>query len=239
MEDRFEKLAQLRAKAFSPAESDKILETMLSIGTFAQLESLYTGSFSPLERARILKAILRIATYDQLEELQDEILSPADSEKVLDAMVALSKSSGGVTKDNTGIPPGKRYDFFIAHAAEDAEFAAPLAFALKKKGLEVALDDFVIQYGDWLQHEISRGLAASRYGILILSQVFFNKVWPQKEAEGLATKEQLSSRTILPVLHNYDVKGVAFYSPTLAARITAHSNSGVDAVAKQIFVAMS
>jgi hypothetical protein len=236
IENQFERLARLRARAFSAAEGEKILASMLSIGTFEQLESLHASTFSQADCNRILAAMLRIGTYEQLESLHARTLSPTDSEKILDAMLAISEKLGNAAKAGSqGIASGKRYDVFIAHAAEDGEFVKPLALSLKRKGLEVWYEDFVIVSGDWLQHEIERGLVQSRYVVLILSQNFFNKVWPQKEQEGLATREQLSSKTILPVCHILDQRGVASYSPTLAGRAAAFSSSGAEAVAKQIF----
>jgi hypothetical protein len=235
MESRFEKLASQRARAFSAAESEKILDAMLPIGSFEELEKLHAATFSPADCAKILDAMLRIGTYEQLERLHAKTFSPVESEKILNAMVAVAKKHEEAARvADSGALSRKPYDVFILHCAEDKEFAAPLALALKQKGLKVNYIDFVVQPGDWLQHEIDRGLAQSRYGVLILSQNFFNKVWPQTEKEGLATKEQLRAKTILPVLHEYDEKGVASYSPTLAGRIVLDSESGVEVAASVI-----
>ncbi|MGD1119639.1 MAG: toll/interleukin-1 receptor domain-containing protein [Dehalococcoidales bacterium] len=236
MESRFEKLARQRARAFSAAESEKILETMLPLGTFEELEKLHAATFSPAECTKILDAMLRVATYEQLESLLAKTFSPVDSEKIVNAMVAISQQHGEAARAaGSGALPRKQYDVFILHAAEDEEFAAPLALALKSKGLKVAFTDFVVQSGDWLQREIERGMAQSRYGVLILSQNFFYKLWPQTEQEGLATREHLSAKTLLGVLHEYDEKSVVSYSPTLADRIVLDSESGAEVAADVIY----
>ena len=42
-----------------------------------------------------------------------------------------------------------------------------------------------------------QGLAQSRYGVVVLSKAFFRKSWPQRELDGLTTKEMAVSYTHL------------------------------------------
>ena len=73
------------------------------------------------------------------------------------------------------------YDFFIAHASEDKEdFVRPLAKALRSKGARVCYDEFSLRVGDSLRRSIDRGLAKSRFGVVILSAALLQK--------GMATK---------------------------------------------------
>ena len=63
----------------------------------------------------------------------------------------------------------KLHDVFICHASEDKdEFVRPLAEALRAHHLEVWYDEFALEVGDSLREAIDRGLAASRYGIVVL-----------------------------------------------------------------------
>lgn len=135
--------------------------------------------------------------------------------------------------------PHKQYDVFIAHASEDKDFVKPLALSLRKEGLEVWYDDFVLKLGDSLRREIDKGLAQSRYGVVILSHSFFNKHWPQKELDGLAAREQLGRKVILPIWRNIDQEEIATYSPTLADIIAAKSREGIEAITKKIFDVIS
>jgi hypothetical protein len=74
----------------------------------------------------------------------------------------------------------------IRHASEDKDaIATPLAEALRAKGLRVWYDDFALKMGDSLRQSIDRGLAHSRFGVVILSGYFFQKHWPQQELNGL------------------------------------------------------
>ncbi|MFQ5927269.1 MAG: toll/interleukin-1 receptor domain-containing protein, partial [Terriglobia bacterium] len=80
----------------------------------------------------------------------------------------------------------EEWDFFICHASEDKEdFVYSLAEALHAKGLRVWYDDFVLNVGDSLREAIDRGLARSRFGVVVLSPSFFARDWPKKELDGL------------------------------------------------------
>jgi hypothetical protein len=91
-------------------------------------------------------------------------------------------------------------DLFICHASEDKESVArPLAEALAQAGLKVWYDEFILTLGDSLRRKIDQGLDQSRYGVVILSPNFLAKQWPQRELDGLTTKEISTGKTILPI----------------------------------------
>ena len=70
----------------------------------------------------------------------------------------------------------EEWDVFISHASEDKEaIATPLAEALQANGLRVWYGDFSLRLGDSLRQSIDRGLARSRFGVVILSARFFEK----------------------------------------------------------------
>ena len=128
------------------------------------------------------------------------------------------------------------YDVFICHASEDKEEVAErLARMLMKEGLKVWYDEFTLKVGDSLRQKIDYGLAHSRYGIVILSQLFFKKNWPQRELDGLAAREDSEGhKVILPVWHHVDRDYVVKYSPTLADRLASKSSDGLDIVLKEL-----
>jgi hypothetical protein len=131
------------------------------------------------------------------------------------------------------------WDVFISHAWEDKEsFVRPLAKALEAEGLRVWFDEFTLTVGGSLRRSIDRGLANSRYGIVILSESFFKKEWPQKELDGLAVREVSGEKVILPVWHNITAEQVSKYSPTLADRIAVSSSRGLKYVVAELLRAM-
>ena len=97
----------------------------------------------------------------------------------------------------------------------------------------------MLKVGDSLRREIDKGLSHSRYGVVVLSHHFFNKHYPQKELDGLAAKEQLDRKVILPVWHNIDRQEIISYSPTLADIKAVKSNIGIKAVSDEIIEAIS
>jgi TIR domain len=127
------------------------------------------------------------------------------------------------------------WDVFISHASEDKfDVAKPLADTLTRMGLRVWYDEFALQLGDRLRQSIDRGLALSRFGIVILSESFFAKNWTQAELDGLTAKEADGIKVILPVWHGLTRADVAKRSPMLADRIAANTSQGINFVAQQV-----
>lgn len=110
------------------------------------------------------------------------------------------------------------YDVFISHASEDKDVVArPLAGFLRRFGVRVWFDEYHLKVGDSLSESIDAGLASSKFGIVILSSIFFGKAWAKRELQGLASRD-LKSKVILPILHGVDVDYLRSVSPTLADR---------------------
>lgn len=127
-------------------------------------------------------------------------------------------------------------DAFICHASEDKEaFVDELAHELRSEGLDVWYDDFRLEIGDSIRQSIDRGLANSRYGIVVLSEHFFEKDWPQRELDALAEKEVGDEKVILPVWFEVDREYISQYSPQLAGRYAGMATEeNVSEVADQL-----
>ena len=132
-----------------------------------------------------------------------------------------------VTLESTIIVETEQYDCFISHASEDKEeFVRPLAEKLKEHGIKVWYDDFAFTIGDSLRRKIDEGLARSRFGIVVLSEHFFSKNWPQKELDGLIAKETESNqKVVLPIWHKISKDDVLKHSPTLADKYAFHTSN--------------
>ncbi len=129
------------------------------------------------------------------------------------------------------------YDFFISHASEDKDiFVRGLAEALQARGATVWYDESTLKVGDSLRREIDRGLANSRFGVVVLSKHFFSKEWPQRELDGLWSLEVEGAARILPVWHEISKDEVAHYSPMLADTIAFNTFvMGTDEIADRLF----
>ena len=128
------------------------------------------------------------------------------------------------------------YDVFICHASEDKDsFVRPLAEALRKNHLEVWYDEFSLLIGDSLRESIDKGLAKSRYGIVVISPAFFMKKWPNRELNGLVAREMSGDHSvILPIWHNISLQQIVENSPPLADRKAVDTKEGLEVVCSEL-----
>jgi pimeloyl-ACP methyl ester carboxylesterase len=128
-----------------------------------------------------------------------------------------------------------KYDLFVSHASEDKDAVVrPLVKLLKSQGLHLWYDEDVLRLGDSLSTEIDRGLAESRYGLVVLSRAFFAKHWTRRELQGLVALDEEGRSKIFPIWHGVTKGEVAQYSPTLADVIAVDTARGLDHVVKAI-----
>lgn len=114
----------------------------------------------------------------------------------------------------------KKWDVFISHASEDKDsFVRPLAIALTSLGISVWYDEFSLHIGDSFSRSIDRGLAGSKFGLVIVSPHFIEKPSPEYELRGLVAREMSEDRVILPVWHGVTQDMVLEFSPPLADKV--------------------
>jgi len=128
------------------------------------------------------------------------------------------------------------FDVFISHASEDKErVVRPLAHALKDTGLKVWYDEFELKIGDSLRRKIDKGLANSRFGVVVLSKSFFGKGWPNYELDGLVTKATTGDQVLLPIWHDITKQELIDYSPSLADKVARSTGTHtVEEIAAEI-----
>jgi hypothetical protein len=128
------------------------------------------------------------------------------------------------------------YDVFVSHASEDKEeFVRPFVKCLKENGINVWYDEFSLRIGDSLRRSIDSGLKNSRYGIVVLSEAFFSKEWPQRELDGLFAREVNGEKVILPIWHKISKNEVLKFSPIIADMLALNTSSfTIEEIAKQI-----
>ena len=146
---------------------------------------------------------------------------PVYNEPALSTVPSLVRSSDtnedGVTID---------YDVFISHASEDKDTVVrPLANALLQRGLKVWYDEFELKIGDSLRRKIDKGLANSRFGIVVLSRSFIRKGWTNYELDGIISKAVSGEQVMLPIWHEITKKEIVDYSPSSADKVARNTSS--------------
>jgi hypothetical protein len=145
---------------------------------------------------------------------------PAITEAPLRSMPTLVRDPADELAPSAEAPDRQVFDVFISHASEDKdEVVRPLAIALREAGLSVWYDEFELRIGDSLRRKIDRGLGSSRFGVVVLSQAFFGKGWPEYELDGLVTRTVSGEQILLPIWHNVSRREVMGYSSSLADRL--------------------
>ena len=208
----------------------------------------YPWSGGAPSRKQILQDCLaRFTKEQQLDILADMLRSdnyqkysrpPVEDQRFLLEWIASQKHGilpPATTRPIPTMTPATTWDVFVSHASEDKEtFALPLAHALQDRGVKVWFDAFTLTVGDSLRRSIDRGLAQSRFGIVVLSEAFFQKHWPQLELDGLVARESAGVKIILPIWHAIDEARVRIHSPMLADRVAVSSARGLDHVVEQL-----
>ncbi|MDQ3695353.1 MAG: toll/interleukin-1 receptor domain-containing protein [Chloroflexota bacterium] len=153
----------------------------------------------------------------------------------LSAMPSLVQPPMALT-ETEGRKTRRRYDVFICHASEDKDdLVRPLAHALVAEDLSVWYDEFELKIGNSLRRKIDTGLASSRFGIIVLSEHFFNKDWPNHELDGIVARSVPGKQDILPIWHRISKDQVLAYSPPLADKVArSTSNRTVQEIATEI-----
>lgn len=114
----------------------------------------------------------------------------------------------------------RAFDVFISHASEDKEdLVRPLAEALRDAGLEVWYDEFELKLGMSLRRSIDGGISQARFGLVVLSEAFFAKGWPQYELDGMVTAQVSGKQILLPLWHGLSRDDVMAKSPSLADKV--------------------
>lgn len=133
-------------------------------------------------------------------------------------------------------PSEREFDVFILHASEDKDqIVRPLAFSLQQAGLRVWYDEFELRIGDSLRRKIDKGLAKSRFGVVVLSKSFLEKGWANYELDGMITRVVSGEQVILPIWHGITKQEVIDYSPSLADKLArSTATHTVEEIASEI-----
>lgn len=86
-----------------------------------------------------------------------------------------------------------------------------------------------------MRRKIDKGLANSKFGIVVLSKEFIRKGWTNYELDGIITKSVSGEQIVLPIWHNITKKEVIDFSPSLADKLARNTSSyTVEEIASEI-----
>ncbi|WP_075982588.1 TIR domain-containing protein [Bacillus massilinigeriensis] len=151
----------------------------------------------------------------------------AQQEKMVKELHAQQKSDLKIitSLQNNELEETKEYDVFISHSANDKDnYVSELAEELKASGVTIWYDTDNIGWGQSIRKEIDKGLANSKYGIVVISPSFIEKYWTNYELDGILNKESSTgNQMILPIWHNVTADQVKKYSYSLAGKLALNS----------------
>ena len=105
---------------------------------------------------------------------------------------------------------------------------------MREEGVEVWFDEFALRPGDSLRQSIDEGLRKTQLGLVILSDNFFAKKWPQRELNALFAMEEAGHQRIIPILHGLARHEAALLAPLLADKLSISTADGIDSVVDRI-----
>ena len=175
--------------------------------------------------------------YNELEEL---VTVPNHDQSELQVkLVRLKNQLRLIEIATSGDKDIFEWDVFISHATEDKDvFVRQLAQKLGSRDLRVWYDEFTLRVGDSLRQSIEKGLAKSRFGIVVLSLTFLTKNGRKMNSTDWL-RASGAGKVILPVWLNIDENYIVKYSPILADRVAAKASEGMAKVISDLLVVIS
>lgn len=143
----------------------------------------------------------------------------------------------GKASEQAQVHPERR-DLFLCHAWDDRETTAKeLHGLLKANGASVWFSEEDLPLGSLMIREIDKGLRNSRVGIVLVTRALLKSI----DSEGVAEKELavlLSTRRVIPVLHEVSFDDLNNVSPMLASHAgLSTKDSSLESVAVKVAAA--
>ena len=85
------------------------------------------------------------------------------------------------------------FDVFLSHSAKDKAVVTDVAERLRKDGLRVWFDTWVLKPGDSIPARIHQGLEGSRVQVLFMSANAFGSDWAQMESSTFRFRDPLNT----------------------------------------------
>lgn len=126
-------------------------------------------------------------------------------------------------------------DVFICHASEDKiNYVYPLIGELSTVGITYWVDEAEIMWGDDIIKKINQGLQQSKYIIVLITQNFLNKNWPQTELCNALNIEFSRNKSYVLPIFCIDEEYVYERYPLLSSKRFIKWESGVNKIKEEL-----
>src|SRR2546421_3212159 len=126
-------------------------------------------------------------------------------------------------------------DVFICHAHVDkATHAGPLNEALNMRGISCWVDEAQILPGESIVEKINDGLRSSRFVVVIITDEFLDRNWPQKELNAALSREIRTGEVVVVPLLATDRARYFDRYPLLEDKLFLDWRQGVSSLASHI-----
>jgi len=143
--------------------------------------------------------------------------------------------SGDVIKPSVEAERFERRDIFICHASKDKkDYVHPLLEALRARGITYWIDEAEIRWGDKITKKINEGLTVSRYVVVLLTQSFLDRNWPQAELESALHLETSTGEVVVLPLLVAPQELVFKQYPLLRDKLYLRWEEGLDAIVTRL-----
>jgi hypothetical protein len=120
------------------------------------------------------------------------------------------------------------WDIFISYAREDQEMVCQLERLLAAFDIKVWLDLNELRASQVLLGKISEGMAASKFGVVILSPAYESKEWTNRELAMLLERRARKQCVVIPVWYELDSETSKKYDHLIGGRIAVKSSDKKD-----------
>jgi hypothetical protein len=98
------------------------------------------------------------------------------------------------------MPIDSKARVFVSHSSKDKPFVRKLVEELKKRPLNIWLDETELKVGDSIVSKISEGLTETDYLVVVLSKASVSSQWVQEELNAALASQLAGKGVVLPVL---------------------------------------
>lgn len=126
-------------------------------------------------------------------------------------------------------------DVFICHASQDkVDYVYPFMSALLARGITYWIDEAELRWGDKITNKINEGLTASTHVVVLLTESFLKKNWPQAELGSALNLEASAGQVIVLPLLVASEEIVFKQYPLLRDKLYLRWEEGLDALVTKL-----